>query len=88
MPAGSATSRRLTHPAVLDAAVVRKPDEEAGEVPKAYVTLKPDAVSGATTPESITNWVAGRVAPTSAFASWSSSSRSRSPPPARSFAGC
>ena len=32
----------LTHPAVLDAAVVRKADEEAGEVPKAYVVLKPD----------------------------------------------
>ena len=32
-------------------------------MPKAYVVLKPDAVSGATTPESITSWVAGRVAP-------------------------
>jgi acyl-CoA synthetase (AMP-forming)/AMP-acid ligase II len=27
----------LTHPRIQDAAVVRSPDEEAGEVPKAYV---------------------------------------------------
>jgi acyl-CoA synthetase (AMP-forming)/AMP-acid ligase II len=32
----------VTHPAVLDAAVVRRADEEAGEVPKAFVVLKAD----------------------------------------------
>jgi len=53
----------LTHPAVLDVAVVRKADEEAGEVPKAYVVLKPDEVSRATSSEAITGWVAQRVAP-------------------------
>jgi len=53
----------LTHPAILDAAVVRKADEEAGEVPKAYVVLKPDAASKATSAEAITGWVAQRVAP-------------------------
>src|SRR5262249_55089239 len=53
----------LTHPAVLDVAVVRKADEEAGEVPKAFVVLKPDASSQATTAETLTSWVAGRVAP-------------------------
>jgi acyl-CoA synthetase (AMP-forming)/AMP-acid ligase II len=53
----------VTHPAVLDAAVVRKADEEAGEVPKAYVVLKPDEASRATTAEAIMGWVAGRVAP-------------------------
>ena len=30
----------LTHPAVADVAVVRSPDEDAGEVPKAFVVLK------------------------------------------------
>ena len=30
------------HPAVLEAAIVAIPDEKWGEVPKAYVTLKPD----------------------------------------------
>jgi acyl-CoA synthetase (AMP-forming)/AMP-acid ligase II len=53
----------VTHPAVLDAAVVRKADEEAGEVPKAYVVLKPDDRSRATTGEAVMAWVAERVAP-------------------------
>ena len=53
----------LTHPAILDAAVVRKADEEAGEVPKAYVVLKPDEASRATGAEAIMGWIAQRVAP-------------------------
>ncbi len=53
----------LTHPAVLDCAVIRKADEEAGEVPKAYVVLKPDATSRATKGEAIMAFVAERVAP-------------------------
>jgi acyl-CoA synthetase (AMP-forming)/AMP-acid ligase II len=53
----------LTHPAILDAAVVRRADEEAGEVPKAYVVRKPDDASKATTGEAIMGWVAQRVAP-------------------------
>jgi acyl-CoA synthetase (AMP-forming)/AMP-acid ligase II len=53
----------LTHPAVLDVAVVRRADEEAGEVPKAFVVLKPDDASRATTAEAISAWVATRVAP-------------------------
>ncbi len=31
----------LTHPSVVDAAVIPVPDEEAGELPKAYIVLKP-----------------------------------------------
>ena len=53
----------LTHPAILDAAVVRKADEEAGEVPKAYVVLKADEASKTATGEAIMGWVAQRVAP-------------------------
>jgi acyl-coenzyme A synthetase/AMP-(fatty) acid ligase len=53
----------LTHPAVLDAAVIRKADEEAGEVPKAFVVLRPDEASRATTAETIMAFVATRVAP-------------------------
>jgi acyl-CoA synthetase (AMP-forming)/AMP-acid ligase II len=53
----------LTHAAILDVAVVRRPDEEAGEVPKAFVVLKPDPESKSTTAEAIMAWVAERVAP-------------------------
>jgi acyl-CoA synthetase (AMP-forming)/AMP-acid ligase II len=48
----------LAHPAVSDAAVIPSPDEEAGEVPKAFVVLK----SGVT-PEALMAYVADRVAP-------------------------
>jgi acyl-CoA synthetase (AMP-forming)/AMP-acid ligase II len=48
----------LGHPCVADAAVVPLPDEEAGQVPKAFVVLKGDAA-----PSQIMEYVAGRVAP-------------------------
>jgi acyl-CoA synthetase (AMP-forming)/AMP-acid ligase II len=48
----------LSHPAVADAAVIPSQDEEAGEVPKAFVVLKSRA-----TAEDITTFVAQRVAP-------------------------
>jgi acyl-CoA synthetase (AMP-forming)/AMP-acid ligase II len=50
----------LTHPAVADVAVIPSADEEAGEVPKAFVVLKPGASA---TAEELMAYVAGRVAP-------------------------
>jgi acyl-CoA synthetase (AMP-forming)/AMP-acid ligase II len=53
----------VTHPSVLDAAVVRKADEEAGEVPLAYVVLRPDEAARRTSGDALMAWVAERVAP-------------------------
>jgi len=50
----------MEHPAVLDAAVIPKRDVESGEVPKAFVVLKPDQQAGA---DEIMEFVAERVAP-------------------------
>jgi acyl-CoA synthetase (AMP-forming)/AMP-acid ligase II len=47
-----------THPAVGDAAVIPIPDEEGGEVPKAFVVLKGDV-----SPAALMAFVAERVAP-------------------------
>ncbi len=48
----------VSHPAIGDAAVIPSPDEEAGEVPKAFVVLKEDI-----TAEDILQFVATEVAP-------------------------
>jgi acyl-CoA synthetase (AMP-forming)/AMP-acid ligase II len=48
----------LGHALIADAAVIPIPDEEAGEVPKAFVVLKGDL-----TPADILAYVAARVAP-------------------------
>jgi acyl-CoA synthetase (AMP-forming)/AMP-acid ligase II len=48
----------LTHACVADAAVIPCADDEAGEVPKAFVVLK-----GETTAEALMDFVAERVAP-------------------------
>jgi acyl-CoA synthetase (AMP-forming)/AMP-acid ligase II len=48
----------LSHPAVADAAVIPKADEEAGEVPKAFVVVKTEV-----TAEAVMVFVAERVAP-------------------------
>ena len=48
----------LTHPAVADAAVIPCRDDEAGEVPKAFIVAKLD-----TSAQAIMEFVAARVAP-------------------------
>lgn len=50
----------LTHPAVADSAVVAHPDEEAGEIPRAFVVLQSGKVAS---PEEIMSYCAEKVAP-------------------------
>ncbi|HEY1332073.1 MAG TPA: 4-coumarate--CoA ligase family protein [Actinomycetota bacterium] len=50
----------VRHPSVADAAVIPVPDEEAGEVPKAFVVLRQGAEA---TPDEIMAYVAKHVAP-------------------------
>lgn len=54
----------ITHPAVADVAVVGMPDEEAGELPKAFISLKPGIESGdnAVSAQAIRDFVSEHVA--------------------------
>ena len=49
----------MTHPGVLDAAVIGIPDEAAGELPRAFVVRKPESTVKA---EEIFDFVKGRFA--------------------------
>ncbi len=49
----------MEHPAVLDSAVIGVPDDEAGEVPKGFVVLRPGQSA---TAEALIAFVNGKLA--------------------------
>lgn len=53
----------LAHPGIVDCAVVPTPDEEAGEVPKAFVVRGEGPPGSELTADEVLEFVAGRVAP-------------------------
>jgi 4-coumarate--CoA ligase len=53
----------LTHEAISDAAVIQIPDDENGEIPRAYVVLKPAEAGSGVQEKDIYEWVKERVAP-------------------------
>lgn len=53
----------LTHPAVMEAAVVGKPDADRGAIVKAFVRLKPGNVPSPTLVEELRDFVKTRLAP-------------------------
>ena len=53
----------LTNEYVQDVAVIQVPDDAAGELPRAYVVLKPTADPKEATEQYLNDWVKARVAP-------------------------
>eukprot|EP01089_Gocevia_fonbrunei_P014155 TRINITY_DN3810_c0_g1_i1.p2 TRINITY_DN3810_c0_g1~~TRINITY_DN3810_c0_g1_i1.p2 ORF type:complete len:257 (-),score=59.54 TRINITY_DN3810_c0_g1_i1:27-797(-) len=63
VPPAELENKLLKHPLVDDVAVIGVPDEEAGELPKAYLVLKGGNEDSDKKIEEIAKWLEGEVAP-------------------------
>ena len=53
----------LEHPAVLECAVIGVPDEERGQLVKAFIVLRPDQPSDTSLIKELQDFVKARIAP-------------------------
>ena len=77
VPPAELESLIITHPAVHDVAVIGVPDDEAGEIPKAFIVTAPGATLGLA---ELQEFIAGHLAPYKQVRQLQAAAGERGPP--------